>query len=143
MNKELTEFECISIDSSLKKYLELYHEESIYKNRFPFLLEKSGINENRIDFILIELSVLNIVSLKNDRGIKTLSHKFNRTEIETLLKNGGMTGKWLDRESKRVNIKLINKTLSEFCWTKWIARIGFSITIILLVLKLIELSNKS
>ena len=142
MNKELTEFECISIDSSLKEYLELYHEENIYKNRFPFLLDKNGINKNRTDFILIELSVLNVVSLKNDRGIKTLSHKFNRTEIETLLKNGGMTEKWLKRENKRVNIKLINKTLSEFCWTKWIARIGIIISVVLLLKELYMLISK-
>ncbi|MDX6748167.1 hypothetical protein SHK09_15320 [Polaribacter sp. PL03] len=143
MKKELTEKESISIDLALKKFLDIHQKENVYKGALPFLLKETGINKERIEFIIIELSTLNILSYKNERGDKTLGHKFKREEIIELLKNGGMTNKWLEKENKRVNIKLINKTLSEFLWTKWIARISFLITIILLILKLIELSNQS
>lgn len=142
MKKELTENESISIDLALKRFLDLHQKENVFKGVLPFFLKETGIEEERIEFIIIELSTLNILSYKNEIGDTTLGHKFNREEIIELLKNGGMTDKWLEKESKRVNIKLINKTLSEFLYTKWIARISFSITIILLILKLIELSNK-
>ncbi|MDX6747369.1 hypothetical protein SHK09_11245 [Polaribacter sp. PL03] len=142
MKKELTENESISIDLALKRFLDLHQKENVFKGVLSFFLKETGIEEERIEFIIIELSTLNILSYKNEIGDTTLGHKFNREEIIELLKNGGMTDKWLEKESKRVNIKLINKTLSEFLYTKWIARISFSITIILLILKLIELSNK-
>ena len=45
MNNELTEKECIAIDNSLKTYLDEYQEDNIFKNRFPFLLEKNGIDK--------------------------------------------------------------------------------------------------
>lgn len=139
---EITENESISIDLALKKFLDLHQKDNVFKGVLPFFLKETGIKKERIEFIIIELSALNILSYKNEKGDKTLGHKFNREEIIELLKNGGMTDKWLEKESKRVNIKLINKTLSEFFWTKWIARISFFITLILLALKLIELSNK-
>ncbi len=139
MNKELTEKESISIDFALKTYLDSYQEENIFKNRFPFLLKENGINEKRIDFIIIELSVLNIVTIKNERGDKTLGHKFNRSEIINLLKNGGMTEKWLERENKRVNIKLSKETIKEFPKTKRIAFVGLIISILLLLKELYEI----
>ena len=142
MKKELTEKESIAIDFALKKYLDLYKkEESVFKNVLPFFMKEIITEKERIKFIITELSVLNILSYKNEIGVEMLGHKFKREEVIELLKNGGMTAKWLEKESKRLNIKLINKTLSEFCWTKWIARIGFFITIILLFLKLRELSG--
>lgn len=143
MKKEITEKESIAIDFALKRYLDSYAEdEKVFKNVIPFFMKDIVTEEKRIKFIISELSALNLLKYKNERGIETLGHKFNRIEISEFLKNGGMTKLWLEKESKRVNIRLINKTLSEFCWTKWIARISFFITIILLVLKLIELSSK-
>ncbi|TXE13786.1 hypothetical protein FUA26_02505 [Seonamhaeicola algicola] len=142
MELELTEKECLSIDNALKKYLDLFHEEIIYQNRFPFLLKESGINENRINFILTELAILNLVSFKNNRGDKTLSHNFNRNEIHSFLKNGGMTNKWLEIESKRTDLKLSKETLKEFPRTKWFARIGAFIGIVLALKELIEWKMK-
>ena len=136
MTNELTENECIAIDISLKIYLDEYQEENIFKNRFTFLLEKNGIDKDRIDFIITELSVLKILSYKNERGDKTLGHKFNRQEIETLLKNGGLTSKWLDIESKRINLKISKNVLNEYPYTKWFARLGFIFSILLLLKEL-------
>jgi hypothetical protein len=75
---------------------------------------KSGINENRFDEIIIELNSLNILTHKNDTGDETLSVILKRDEFTGLLKNGGMSKKWIDRKSKRVNIKLINKHYLNF-----------------------------
>ena len=138
MTKELTENECIAIDTSLKIYLDEYQEENIFKNRFTFLLEKNGIDKNRIDFIIIELSVLKILSYKNERGDKTLGHKFNRQEIEKLLQTGGLTNKWLDTESKRINLKLSKKVLKEYPYTRFIAWVSLVIALGLGILELIR-----
>ena len=106
MKKELTENESISIDLALKRFLDLHQKENVFKGVLPFFLKETGIEEERIEFIIIELSTLNILSYKNEIGDTTLGHKFNREEIIELLKNGGMTDKWLEKESKRVNIKI-------------------------------------
>jgi hypothetical protein len=142
MRNELTENECIAIDISLKIYLDEYQEENIFKNRFPFLLEENGIDKSRINFIITELSVLKILSYKNERGDKALGHKFNRQEIETLLKNGGLTNKWLDTESKRINLKISKNVLNEYPYTKWFARLGFFFSVLLLLKELYTLFYK-
>lgn len=47
-----------------------------------------------------------------------------------------MTDKWLERESKRINVKLSKETLLEFPKTKLFARIGAFIGISLAILEL-------
>jgi hypothetical protein len=131
MNKELSKEESEFIDVFLKKYLDIYQIENIFKGKIIFLMKESGIIPERIDFIVFELSSLNILNNKNDRGEKKLAFDFNRANIVELISNGGMTEKWLDREQKRINLKLSENTLKEFPKTKWIARIGLGIAIIL------------
>ena len=63
----------------------------------------------------------------------------NRIE---LLKNGGMTEKWLEKENKRVNIKLIKKTLKDFKITKYIAIGSFIIAITLAIMEIIQWKGK-
>lgn len=142
MKKELSKSESKKIDLSLKKYLDLYQEENVFKNTLPFFLKEEGIKEDRIEFIITELSTLNILSYKNERGDKKLGHKFNRNEIIELLKNGGMYEKWLEKESKRVNIKLINKTLKDYFWTKCISWASLVIALILAIVEIIQWKNK-
>jgi hypothetical protein len=138
MDKKLTEIESIAIDNALKDFLDLHKKDSVFKKVLPFFLKKNGIDENRLDFIIKELSVLNILEYKYDNGKKSLGHNFNRSEIIELLKNGGMSEKWLEKESKRVNIKLINKTLKDYFWTKLISWFSFGIAVILAILELIQ-----
>lgn len=142
MNNELTEKECIAIDNSLKTFLDEYQEDNIFKNRLPYLLEQNGVDKNRIDFIITELSVLKILSYKNERGDKTLGHKFNRQEIEKLVQTGGFTNKWLDIESKRINLTISKNLLNEYPYTKWFARIGFAIAILLALKEIYLLLKK-
>ena len=142
MKKELTENESIAIDYALKKYLDLHPSgQTVFKAVFPFFVKEIITEEKRIKFIITELSVLNILSYKNERGDETLVHKFNREEIIELLKNGGMTAKWLEKESKRVNLKLINKTLKDYYWTKWISIISFAIGIVLSIVEITKWVN--
>jgi len=142
MNNELTEKECIAIDNSLKTFLDEYQEDNIFKNRLPYLLEQNRVDKNRVDFIITELSVLKILSYKNERGDKTLGHKFNRQEIEKLLQSGGLTTKWLDIESKRINLKISKNVLNEYPYTKWFARLGFIFSALLLLKELYTLLCK-
>ena len=82
MKKELTENESIAIDYALKKYLDLYpSRQTVFKAVLPFFVKEIITEEKRIKFIITELSVLNILSYKNERGDETLVHKFNREEI--------------------------------------------------------------
>jgi len=136
MTYELTRKESESIDFFLKEYLDIYNDENVYKGKIIFLIKKAGITDNRIDFVLKELSSLNILSIKNKRGVKILGIKLNKKEIIGFLKNGGMTDKWLEREQKRIDISLSEKTLKEFPKTKWIARIGFIIGVVLVIKEL-------
>lgn len=131
MTDELTKAESNSIDIFLKEYLEIYNDENVFKGKILFLIKESGISNERTDFVLKELSSLNILSNKNERGEITQSIRMSRKDIKDLLKNGGMTNKWLEREQKRINFKLSENTLKEFHKTKWFARIGFIIGVIL------------
>ncbi|WP_299064276.1 hypothetical protein [uncultured Polaribacter sp.] len=143
MRKEITENESIAIDFALKKYLDLYQEgEKVFKKALPFFMKEFVTEGKRIKFIISELRALNLLTYKNERGIETLGHKFNRKEISEFLKNGGMTKLWLEKESKRLNIKLINKTLEDYKTTKYISWISLAIALILLFLKLTGLDNK-
>jgi hypothetical protein len=139
MKKELTEKESIAIDLALKKYLDLYQKNDfVKKGALPFFMKEFVSEKKRIEFIITELVALNILEYKNDRGDEMLVHKFKRDEVFELIKNGGMTDKWLKKESTRVNMKLINKTLKDFELTRLLAIGGFIIAFVLLVLKLTE-----
>ena len=81
---------------------------------------------------------MKILSYKNERGDKTLGHKFNRQEIEKLLQTGGLTNKWLDTESKRINLKLSKKVLKEYPYTRFIAWVSLVIALGLGILELIR-----
>ncbi|MCC1485575.1 hypothetical protein [Winogradskyella immobilis] len=131
MNKELSKEESEFIDTFLKEYLDKYQTESVFKGKVTFLMKESGINPLRNDFILKELYSLSILSFKHESGHKKLAIDFNRDNIVELIKNGGMTEKWLNREQKKINISLSENTLKEFPKTKWFARIGFFIAVVL------------
>jgi len=53
-----------------------------------------------------------------------------------------VTNIWLEREEKRVNIKLINKTLNDYFFTKCISWLSFAIAVILAVLEIIKWKSK-
>lgn len=143
MKKEITEKESIAIDFALKRYLDSYTEgEKVFKNVIPFFMKDIVTEEKRIKFIISELSALNLLTYKNERGIETLGHKFNRKEISEFLKTGGMTALWLEKESKRLNIRLINKTLKDYKTTKYISWFSFGIAVILAILELIRWKNR-
>jgi hypothetical protein len=143
MKKELTKNESIAIDFALKKYLDLYTEnEFVKKWTLPYFMKDFVTEEKRIEFIITELVSLNILEYKNDRGVEMLVHKFKRDEVFELLKNGGMTAKWFEKELKRANLRLSEETLKQFPFTRGLAIVAAVISGCLLLKELYMLWSK-
>jgi hypothetical protein len=141
MTEELTEKESKQIDLTLELLLTYANRYYIMSDMTFVAFENNGItNQKRVEFICEKLNILGVFELKNE-NIRSEIHFF-KDKITVFLTKGGMTDIWLERENKRANIKLINKTLSEFCVIKWIARLSFFIVIILAILQIIQRIDK-
>ncbi|WP_343330335.1 hypothetical protein [Polaribacter staleyi] len=134
MKKEITEQESKQIDLILEFLLTLKNENFLPSGRTSFTFKKFGITDiERVEYICEKLSVLNLFELKHEGKLRLLIHFF-KDKITEFLSNGGMTDIWLERESKRVNIKLSKETLKQFPITKKLA-IGSAIISGCLLLK--------
>jgi hypothetical protein len=141
MNKEITETESKQIDLILELLLSYKYELFLVPSKTFFAFKKFGIiNEKRIEFICERLNILKVFELKNEN--RRAEIHFFKDRITVLLANGGMTDIWLEREVKRVNIKLINKTLKDYFLTKCISWLSFAIAGILAVLEIIKYKNR-
>jgi hypothetical protein len=137
MKKEITEIEAKQIDLTLELLLTYTDKNFIVSSMTFFAFDKNGItNEKRVEFICEKLNILGVFELKHEN--KRADIHFFKDRINMFLTKGGMTDIWLDRENKRANIKLINKTLSEFKKTRTLAIIASIISGGVLVLELVK-----
>jgi len=142
MKKEITEEESRKIDLILKFLLTFKDKNYLPPSNTPFIFKEYGITDiERVEYICEKLSILKVFELKHEGKFKLLVH-FSKDRITEFLANGGMTDIWLNREEKRVNIRLINKTLKDYFWTKFISWFSFGIAVILAILELIQWKNK-
>tara|TARA_R110002126_G_scaffold224174_1_gene369078 strand:- start:2272 stop:2805 length:534 start_codon:yes stop_codon:yes gene_type:complete len=140
MKKNITEQEAESTDLALE-YLLTFDETFLLYTRTFIVFNKFGINNERAEFICEKLNILKVVELKHQEKRRASIH-FNKDTIKEFLAKGGMTNIWLEREEKRVNIKLINKTLKDYFLTKIISWLSFAIAGILAALEIIKWTRK-
>ena len=134
--KELTEKEAESTDLALE-FLLTFNENFLIYTRTFFVFNKFEINNERAEFICEKLNILKVFELKHE-GKQRASIHFSKLLITEFLAKGGMTDIWFERENKRLNIKLINKTLHEFKTTKLLAIIASIISGSVLILELVK-----
>lgn len=100
---------------------------------FNKLISESLISTDQ--FKRIQLSTKGFEILSNGGWLKHVENENSKSDF--LAKKEA-----LDFEKSKVDLELAKKVLKEYPYTKWFARIGFAIAIILAVLEIIQWKDK-
>jgi hypothetical protein len=110
-------------DTAINPKIELYFDRTVFLNNIVFLENNSLIveDDNRDSIYSI-----------TEKGEKLLTKITKQLERESKKDR-------IEFEKSKIDLELAQKMLKEYPYTKWFARIGFAIAIILAALEILQL----
>ena len=109
-------------DSEIDKKLQFNFNKTNFYNNLEFLLENSFINQNFFK------SNTFTISSKGEKYLEKLISKDNYIAEKERI----------EFEKSKIDLDLASKILKEYNFTKWIARIGFFIALMLALLEIVK-----
>ena len=132
-------------DSLIKDYLTFFKNEKVdlrneeINEKIDFYFERTSFLNNieilENNSLIIETDHGNCNYLITEKGEKYLKQITEKLDYEAEKEH-------IEFEKSKVDLKLAKETLKEFPRTKWFARIGFFISILLLAKEIYTLLNK-